>query len=137
MILMLYMVVLERYLKELDSAGVTGVIISDLGLIDLAREANTNLEIHISTQLSTMNSQAIKLLKGKGACRVVLARECCLKDIKEISKVSPIELEVFIHGGMCMSISGKCVLSNYMTGRDANRGGCAQSCRWFYNLYRC
>lgn len=123
------------YLKELDNAGVTGVIISDLGLIDLAKKANTNLEIHISTQLSTMNSETIKLLKDKGACRVVLARECSLKEIKQISKVSPIELEVFIHGGMCMSISGKCVLSNYMTGRDANRGGCAQSCRWFYNLY--
>jgi len=124
-----------NYIKELDSAGVTGIIVSDLGLVDLANEANTNLEIHISTQLSTMNSEAIKLLKNKGACRVVLARECSLKDIKNISKVSPVELEVFIHGGMCMSISGKCVLSNYMTGRDANRGGCAQSCRWFYNLY--
>lgn len=125
----------KDYIKQLDEAGVTGIIVSDLGLIDLAKEANTNLEIHISTQLSTMNSEAIKLLKDKGACRVVLARECSLKDIKRISKVSPIELEVFIHGGMCMSISGKCVLSNYMTGRDANRGGCAQSCRWFYNLY--
>lgn len=123
------------YLKKLESAGVTGVIISDLGLIDLAKQANTNLEIHISTQLSSMNSETIKLLKDKGACRVVLARECSLKEIKKISKVSPVELEVFIHGGMCMSISGKCVLSNYMTGRDANRGGCAQSCRWFYNLY--
>lgn len=123
------------YLKDLDKSGVTGVIVSDLGLIDLAKKANTNLEIHISTQLSTMNSEAINLLKNKGACRVVLARECNLKDIKKIAKKSPVELEVFIHGGMCMSISGKCVLSNYMTGRDANRGGCAQSCRWFYNLY--
>lgn len=125
----------KNYIKELDNAGVTGIIISDLGLIDLANEAKTNLEIHISTQLSTMNSEAIKLLQSKGASRVVLARECSLKDIKKISKVSPVELEVFIHGGMCMSVSGKCVLSNYMTGRDANRGGCAQSCRWFYNLY--
>lgn len=124
-----------NYLKDLDNVGVTGVIISDLGLIDLANKAKTNLEIHISTQLSTMNSETINLLKNKGACRVVLARECSLRDIKKISKISPIELEVFIHGGMCMSISGKCVLSNYMTGRDANRGGCAQSCRWFYNLY--
>ena len=82
-----------------------------------------------------MNSEAINLLKEKGVTRVVLARECSMNDIKKISKKSPVELEVFIHGGMCMSISGKCVLSNYMTGRDANRGGCAQSCRWFYNLY--
>jgi putative protease len=82
-----------------------------------------------------MNSETIKLLQNKGASRVVLARECSLKDIKKISKNSPLELEVFIHGGMCMSISGKCVLSNYMTTRDANRGGCAQSCRWFYNMY--
>lgn len=125
----------KTYLKELDKVGVRGVIISDMGLFDIAREAKTNLELHISTQLSTMNSEAIKLLKNKGASRVVLARECSLKDIKKISKVSSLELEVFIHGGMCMSISGKCVLSNYMTGRDANRGGCAQSCRWFYSLY--
>ena len=124
-----------NYLKELDNAGVTGIIVSDLGLIDLANKANTNLEIHISTQLSTMNSETIDLLTKKGVKRVVLARECSLKDIKNISKTAPVELEVFIHGGMCMSISGKCVLSNYMTGRDANRGGCAQSCRWFYNLY--
>lgn len=123
------------YIKELDNAGVTGIIISDLGLIDLANQAKTNLEIHISTQLSSMNSETIKLLQNKGASRVVLARECSLKDIKKISKNSPLELEVFIHGGMCMSISGKCVLSNYMTTRDANRGGCAQSCRWFYNMY--
>ena len=125
----------KNYIKELDDAGVTGIIISDLGLLDLAIEANTNLELHISTQLSVMNNEAIKLLENKGVKRVVLARECSLNDIKNISKKSPIELEVFIHGGMCMSISGKCVLSNYMTGRDANRGGCAQSCRWFYNLY--
>ena len=125
----------KNYIKELDKVGVTGIIVSDLGLIDLANEVKTNLEIHISTQLSTMNSEAIKLLQSKGASRVVLARECSLKDIKKISKKTPLDLEVFIHGGMCMSISGKCVLSNYMTGRDANRGGCAQSCRWFYNLY--
>lgn len=126
---------LKDYLNDLEKAGVTGVIASDLAIIDTVRENNPNLELHISTQLSTMNSEAINLLKDKGTCRVVLARECSLKDIKEISKKSPVELEVFIHGGMCMSISGKCVLSNYMTGRDANRGGCAQSCRWFYNLY--
>lgn len=126
---------LKNYLNDLEKAGVTGVIASDLAIIDTVRENNPNLELHISTQLSTMNSEAINLLKDKGACRVVLARECSLKEIKEISKKSPVELEVFIHGGMCMSISGKCVLSNYMTGRDANRGGCAQSCRWFYNLY--
>lgn len=125
----------KNYVIELEKIGVTGIIVSDLGLIDLANEVRKNLEVHISTQLSTMNSETIKFLKEKGASRVVLARECSLKDIKSISKKSPLELEVFIHGGMCMSISGKCVLSNYMTGRDANRGGCAQSCRWFYNLY--
>lgn len=125
----------KDYVKELENIGVTGIIVSDLGLIDLANQVKKNLEIHISTQLSTMNSETIELLQTKGASRVVLARECSLKDIKSISKKSPLELEVFIHGGMCMSISGKCVLSNYMTGRDANRGGCAQSCRWFYNLY--
>ena len=125
----------KEYVKELESIGVTGIIVSDLGLVDLAKEVVNTLEIHISTQLSVMNSEAIKLLENKGVKRVVLARECSLKDIKSISKNSNADLEVFIHGGMCMSISGKCVLSNYMTGRDANRGGCAQSCRWFYNLY--
>lgn len=125
----------KEYVKALDEAGVNAIIVSDLGLVDLANEVKKNLEIHISTQLSTMNSEAIKLLHNKGVTRVVLARECSLKDIKSISKKSPIEIEVFNHGGMCMSVSGKCVLSNYMTGRDANRGGCAQSCRWFYNLY--
>ena len=125
----------KNYVKELEECGVTGIIVSDLGLIDLANQVRTKLEVHVSTQLSIMNSQGIDLLKQKGVSRVVLARECNLADIKRISKVSPLELEVFIHGGMCMSISGKCVLSNYMTGRDANRGGCAQSCRWFYNLY--
>ena len=125
----------KEYVKELESIGVTGIIVSDLGLVDLAKEVVNTLEIHISTQLSVMNSEAIKLLENKGVKRVVLARECSLKDIKNISKNSNADLEVFIHGGMCMSISGKCVLSNYMTGRDANRGGCAQSCRWFYNLY--
>ncbi len=125
----------KQYIKELENIGVTGIIISDLGLVDLANEVREKIEIHISTQISTMNSEAIKLLKDKGACRVVLARECSLSDIKKISKNTDIDLEVFVHGGMCMSISGKCVLSNYMTGRDANRGGCAQSCRWFYNLY--
>lgn len=125
----------KNYVKQLDDAGVSAIIVSDVGLIDLANEVKKNLEIHVSTQISTMNSEAINLLKGKGVTRVVLARECSMSDIKKISKKSPVELEVFIHGGMCMSISGKCVLSNYMTGRDANRGGCAQSCRWFYNLY--
>lgn len=126
---------LKNYLIELENCGVTGVIISDLGIIDIAKSVTKKLEIHVSTQLSSMNSETISLLENKGASRVVLARECSLKDIKKISKNSNIELELFIHGGMCMSISGKCVLSNYMTGRDANRGGCAQSCRWFYNLY--
>ena len=125
----------KNYVKQLDDAGVSAIIVSDVGLIDLANEVKKNLEIHVSTQISTMNSEAINLLKGKGVTRVVLARECSMSDIKKISEKSPVELEVFIHGGMCMSISGKCVLSNYMTGRDANRGGCAQSCRWFYNLY--
>ena len=125
----------QNYVKDLENIGVSAIIVSDLGLVDLANEVRKSIEIHISTQLSTMNSETIKLLEEKGASRVVLARECSLKDIKSISSKSNLELEVFIHGGMCMSISGKCVLSNYMTGRDANRGGCAQSCRWFYNLY--
>lgn len=125
---------LPDYVKFLDKIGVDGVIVADLGVFQVVKE-NSNLSISVSTQASNTNWRSVKMWKDLGARRVVLARELSLEDIAEIrAKVPDIELEVFIHGAMCMSISGRCLLSNYMTGRDANRGDCAQSCRWKYNL---
>lgn len=125
---------LPDYVKFLDKIGVDGVIVADLGVFQVVKE-NSNLSISISTQASNTNWRSVKMWKDLGARRVVLAREISLENIAEIrAKVPDIELEVFVHGAMCMSISGRCLLSNYMTGRDANRGDCAQSCRWKYNL---
>ncbi|MGL5089036.1 MAG: peptidase U32 family protein [Cetobacterium sp.] len=125
---------LPDYVMFLEKIGVDGVIVADLGVFQVVKE-NTNLNISVSTQASNTNWRSVKMWKDLGAKRVVLAREISLDNIAEIrSKVPDIELEVFVHGAMCMSISGRCLLSNYMTGRDANRGDCAQSCRWKYNL---
>ncbi|KLO22210.1 peptidase U32 family protein [Marinitoga sp. 1155] len=122
------------YAKFLESAGVDAVIVADLGVFKIVRD-NTNLEINVSTQASNTNWMSVKVWKEMGAKRIILARELSLKEIREIrDKVPDVELEVFIHGAMCMSISGRCLLSNYLTGRDANRGACAQPCRWKYNL---
>ena len=125
---------LEEYVKFLDTIKVDGVIVSDLGVFQMVRE-NTNLNISISTQASNTNWKSVKLWHDMGAKRIVLAREISLDDIKIIKdKVPTVEIETFIHGAMCMSISGRCLLSNYMTGRDANRGACAHPCRWKYYL---
>ena len=125
---------LPDYVKYLEEIGVDGVIVADLGVFQVVRE-NTDLNISVSTQASNTNWRSVKMWKDLGAKRVVLAREISLDNIAEIrAKVPDIELEVFVHGAMCMSVSGRCLLSNYMTGRDANRGDCAQSCRWKYNL---
>lgn len=121
------------YLKELEKTEIDAIIVSDLAVMDIALK-NTNLEVHISTQQSTINKDAVKYLKEKGASRVVLAREASKEDIKEIIDNVDIEIETFIHGAMCASYSGRCVLSNYFTNRDANRGGCSQICRWDFNL---
>ncbi len=125
---------LPDYVKFLDKVGVDGVIVADLGVFQIVKE-NSNLSISVSTQASNTNWRSVKMWKDLGARRVVLAREISLDNIAEIrAKVPDIELEVFVHGAMCMAISGRCLLSNYMTGRDANRGDCAQACRWKYNL---
>ena len=122
------------YVKELEAMKVDGVIVADLGVFEIVAE-NTNLNISISTQASNTNWRSVKMWKKLGAKRVVLAREVSIEEMKEIrDKVNDIEIEAFVHGAMCMSISGRCLLSNYMTGRDANRGACAQPCRWKYNL---
>lgn len=120
------------YLKELESIGVDAIIASDLSVISLALE-KTNLEVHVSTQQSTSNSLSVKFLKELGVKRVVLARELSKSEIQEIQKTG-IDVEIFIHGAMCASYSGRCVLSNYLTNRDANRGGCSQICRWDFDL---
>lgn len=124
---------LVDYLKQLDKIGVDAIIVSDPTVIEIAKKY-TNLEIHISTQQSTLNYEAASFLKELGATRIVLGRELSEQEIKEIKEKVDIELEIFIHGAMCASYSGRCVLSNYLTNRDANRGGCSQICRWDFDL---
>lgn len=126
---------IKEYLRYLSNIGVSAIIISSLSLIPIAKSVAPNLECHISTQLSSYNSSAVETLKMFGADRVVLAREASMEQIEKIANKSDMPLEVFIHGGMCSNYSGRCVLSNRMTLRDANRGGCAHSCRWKYHLY--
>ena len=123
-----------KYLKKLEKCGVDAIIVSDPTVIELAK-ANTNLEIHLSTQKSTLNVEAAKFFKKQGVKRIVLGRETTKSDIKEIIENVDVDIECFIHGAMCSAISGRCVLSNVFTGRDANRGGCAQICRWDFDLY--
>ncbi len=122
-----------NYLKELETCNIDAIIISDLSILDLAIK-HTKLEVHISTQLSTLNYEAASFLKNLGATRIVLARETSYEDIKLIKENVDVELECFIQGAMCASYSGRCVLSNYLTNRDANRGGCSQICRWDFDL---
>jgi len=124
---------LKDYLLELDELGVDAIIVSDPAVISIAKE-NTNLEVHLSTQQSTLNTEALEFYKNLGVTRIVLARESSKEDIK-LMKQSGLEIEMFIHGAMCASYSGRCVLSNYLTNRDANRGGCSQICRWDFDLY--
>lgn len=124
---------LPGYLKELEKAKVDAVIVSDLYVVDIIKKNNINLEIHISTQDSTLNSRKARFYINKGASRIVLAREATKEDIKRIKEETGVELEAFIQGAMCTSFSGRCVLSNYVTNRDSNRGGCAQVCRFMFD----
>lgn len=121
---------LEDYLKYLDSVNVDAIIVSDISVMNLWQKLNLKMELHVSTQASTLNKETALFYKELGATRVVLARECLKDNIKEIKDYTSLELEAFIHGAMCTSISGRCIMSNYATNRDANRGGCAQICRW-------
>ena len=125
---------LIKYLKELEKAKVDAVIVSDIAVVNIINENNINLEIHLSTQASTLNSYAASFWKKLNVKRIVLAREASKEDIKAIKDKTGLDLEVFIHGAMCTSISGRCVLSNYATNRDSNRGGCAQVCRWMFDI---
>lgn len=125
---------LKEYLLELESIGVDAVIVSDIAVINVIKNNNINLEVHVSTQASTLNYEAALFYKSLGAKRVVLAREATKDDIKIIKDKTDLDLECFIQGAMCTSFSGKCVLSNVATNRDSNRGGCAQICRWTFNI---
>ncbi len=124
---------LKEYLLYLDSVNVDGIIVSDISIMKLHKELNLKLELHISTQASISNYEAALFYKDLGAKRLVLARECSKEDIKRIKSATNLDLEAFVHGAMCTSISGRCVLSNYATNRDSNRGGCAQVCRWQFD----
>ncbi|MFU8786627.1 MAG: peptidase U32 family protein [Candidatus Izemoplasmataceae bacterium] len=122
------------YLKALEEAEVDAIICASSSIIDVARK-HTNLEIHLSTQQSITNHKAVEFWVTRGVKRIVLARELSLDELRTLRSQTDADLEVFIHGGMCVSYSGKCTLSNNMTDRDANRGGCAHSCRWNYDLF--
>lgn len=124
---------LEEYLKKLDECGVDAIIVSDVVVMDLWKKLNLKMQLHVSTQASTLNYSAVKFYKELGAHRVVLAREASKEDIKRIKKENNIDIECFAHGAMCTSFSGRCVLSNYATNRDSNRGGCAQVCRFVFD----
>lgn len=125
---------LGDYAKFLKSIGVDAVIVADIGVFVYLREVVPDLDIHVSTQANIINSKSANLMAKLGAKRLVLARELTLEQIKEIRKNLPkeVELEVFVHGAMCMAYSGRCLLSNYLTGRDSNHGECVQACRWKY-----
>lgn len=125
---------LKEYLLFLDRVNVDAIIVSDIYIMSLWKELGLKMELHVSTQASTLNKQSALFYKELGAKRVVLAREASEEDIKEIKEYTSLDLEAFIHGAMCTSISGRCIMSNYATNRDANRGGCAQVCRWNFNI---
>lgn len=130
------MIGLENYVKELSDIGVDAVIVADPGMFTIVKKTVPDMEIHISTQASVTNYQTIMFWYNLGVRRIVLARELSFKEIKEITSKLPddLDIEAFVHGAMCMSYSGRCLLSNYMTGRDANMGDCAQPCRYKYSI---
>ncbi len=124
---------LVPFIKYLEEIAIDAVIVSDLGVIETIK-AHTNLEIHLSTQASCLNSYSAKLWKKMGVTRIVLGREVSIDEAAKIKKDADIEIEMFVHGSMCMAFSGNCVISNFTQGRDSNRGGCAHSCRFEYSL---
>ncbi len=125
---------LKEYLQKLAAFKVDAIIASDIIVMDLIKKENIDLEVHLSTQASTLNALSAKFYLNEGVKRLVLAREASKEDIIDIKKATNADLEVFIHGAMCTSFSGKCVLSNCFTNRDSNRGGCAQICRWVFAI---
>ncbi|KMT21313.1 peptidase U32 family protein [Clostridium cylindrosporum] len=127
---------MPQYIKTLEEVGIDAVIVSDLGIFSVVKEVAPNLEVHVSTQANNTNYKTAEFWHKLGAQRIVLARELSMAEIKEMRAKMPkdMEIEAFVHGAMCMSYSGRCLLSNYMTGRDANRGACSHACRYKYHL---
>ncbi len=128
---------MENYIKFLYEIGVDAVIVADVGIISLIRRVCPNLDVHVSTQANITNKYAAKFFTDMGVKRLVLARELSIKEIKEIREFIPsdVEIETFVHGAMCISYSGRCLLSNYLTNRDSNKGACVQACRWEYTIH--
>lgn len=126
---------LDAYLRGLQEVGISAIIAADPLIMETCRRVAPKLEVHVSTQQSVMNWQTVKFWKDQGIERVVLAREVSMEEIDQIKAHVDVEIEAFIHGAMCSSYSGRCVLSNHFTDRDSNRGGCSQSCRWKYDLF--
>lgn len=124
---------LVEFILYLEQIKIDAVIVSDLGVIETVKN-HTNLEVHLSTQASCLNVESAKLWKKMGVTRIVLGREVSIAEAKEIKSAADIEIEMFIHGSMCMAYSGNCVISNFTQGRDSNRGGCAHSCRFEYGI---
>ena len=127
---------LEDYLLFLESIHVDAILASDISVMNLYNKLGLTMELHISTQASTLNREAALFYKSLGAKRIVLAREASREDIKDIKEATGLDLECFAHGAMCTSISGRCVMSNYATNRDSNRGGCVQICRWTFDYLK-
>ena len=127
---------LGEYIKFLYDAGVDAIIVSDIGVIKIARQFAPELDIHVSTQANVTNKFSAQMFVDMGVKRIVLARELSLTEIKEIREYIPqsVELEAFVHGAMCISYSGRCLLSNYLASRDSNKGACVQACRWEYKI---
>lgn len=127
---------LEEYLEFLESIKIDGIIVSDIGIMELAKRVAPKLELHVSTQANVTNKYTAKFYCDLGAKRLVLARELSIQEIKEIRDFIPkdVEIETFVHGAMCISYSGRCLLSNYLSGRDSNRGACIQACRFEYSI---
>ncbi|ACN83187.1 peptidase [Brachyspira hyodysenteriae WA1] len=126
---------LKAYLKEIQNLNIDAFIISDLGVLGIVKETIPEATIHISTQASVTNSYSCKMYESLGASRIILARELSLDEIKEIRDNTDLELESFVHGAVCMSYSGRCLLSNFLNNRDANGGECSQVCRWNFKTY--
>ena len=124
-----------EFFRSLRDVGISAVIVSDPALIEICATEAPGLPIHLSTQASATNFETLEFWKEEGLERVVLAREVSMEEVAEIRKNTDTEIEAFIHGAMCISYSGRCTLSNHMSMRDANRGGCSQSCRWKYGLF--
>lgn len=127
---------IDNYLLKLDEIGIDAIIVSSLYIMKRAKALRCKFELHVSTQDSSANNLSINFYKNYGATRVVLARECTINQINEIISDTDLEIEVFIHGAMCCSYSGRCTLSNYFTNRDANKGSCSHPCRWDYDIYK-